>query len=292
MIDHQLLQDIEFFELHDEQDRKSIAKVLDQIHLNAGARLFERGDRGSELYIVHSGKVELSIQDLAGEKIVLTVAERGDFFGELSLLDSHPRTATAKALEDTELIVLNRDNLLIFFKKKPDAALDMIAAMGAMIRKADDILRTRVSRNVNEEVEEKLTMIERAADWIAWFSGSMPFLTLNTAWFLAWILVNSFDVGIRQFDPYPFGLLTMIVSLEAIFLSIFVLISQNRQAQKDRVRSNIDYEVNVKAEMEVAFLHEKTDRLYEKMQEQFSRLEKAIALTRGEESMRKGIGND
>jgi uncharacterized membrane protein len=292
MIDHHLLQDIEFFELHDEEDRISIARVLDQIHLNAGARLFERGDRGSELYIVQSGKVELSIQDLAGEKIILTVAERGDFFGELSLLDSHPRTATAKALEDTELIVLNRDNLLIFFKKKPDAALDMIAAMGAMIRKADDILRTRVSRNVNEELEEKLTMIERAADWIAWFSGSMPFLTLNTAWFLAWILVNSFDLGIHQFDPYPFGLLTMIVSLEAIFLSIFVLISQNRQAQKDRVRSNIDYEVNVKAEMEVAFLHEKTDRLYEKMQEQFSRLEKTIALIHEEESMRKGVGND
>jgi CRP/FNR family cyclic AMP-dependent transcriptional regulator len=168
----------------------------------------------------------------------------------------------------------------------------MIAAMGAMVRKADDILRTRVSRNVNEEVEEKLTMIERAADWIAWFSGSMAFLTMNTAWFIAWIVVNSFDVGIQQFDPYPFGLLTMIVSLEAIFLSIFVLISQNRQAQKDRVRSNIDYEVNVKAEMEVAFLHEKTDRLYEKMQEQFSRLEKAVALTREEGSMRKGIGND
>jgi uncharacterized membrane protein len=135
-------------------------------------------------------------------------------------------------------------------------------------------------------------MIERTADWIAWFSGSMPFLTLNTVWFVGWILVNSFDLGIRQFDPYPFGLLTMIVSLEAIFLSIFVLISQNRQAEKDRVRSNIDYEVNVKAEMEVAFLHEKTDRLYEKMQEQFSRLERAVASSRGEESMRKGAGND
>ena len=115
---------------------------------------------GSELFIVHSGKVELSIRDLAGEKIVLTVAERGDLFGELSMLDSHPRTATATALEDTELIVLNRDNLLMFFQKKPDAALDMIAAMGAMIRKADDILRTRVSRNANEEVQEKLTMID------------------------------------------------------------------------------------------------------------------------------------
>lgn len=292
MIDHQLLQDIEFFELHDEEDRKSLATVLDHLQLKEGSRLFERGDRGSELYIVHSGKVEISIRDLAGEKIVLTVAERGDLFGELSMLDNRPRTATAMALEDTELIVLNRENLQLFFQKKPDAALDMIAAMGAMIRKADDILRTRVSRNVNEEVEERLTMIQRAADWIAWFSGSMPFLTLNTVWFLAWIWINSFDVGIRQFDPYPFGLLTMIVSLEAIFLSIFVLISQNRQAEKDRVRSNIDYEVNVKAEMEVAFLHEKTDRLYEKMQEQFSRLEKALASSRGEESFRKGSRND
>src|SRR5436190_802907 len=199
-----------------------------------------------------------------------------ELFGELSLLDSHPRTATATALEDTELIVLNRENLMMFFQKKPDAALDMIAAMGAMIRKTDDILRTRVSRNANVEVQEHLTIVERAADWIAWFSGSMPFLTLNTVWFLSWVLINSFDLGIRQFDPYPFGLLTMIVSLEAIFLSIFVLISQNRQAEKDRVRSNIDYEVNVKAEMEVAHLHEKTDRFQEKMLEEFSKLRKAM----------------
>jgi CRP/FNR family transcriptional regulator, cyclic AMP receptor protein len=292
VIDHQILQDIELFELHDEEDRRSLAKVLDHIQLPEGARLFERGDRGNELYIVYSGKVEISIRDLAGEKIILTIAEKGDLFGELSMLDNRPRTATAMALEDTELIVLNRENLQLFFQKKPSAALDMIAAMGAMIRKADDILRTRVSRNANQEVEETLTVIQRAADWIAWFSGSMPFLTLNTVWFVGWILINSFDMGIRQFDPYPFGLLTMIVSLEAIFLSIFVLISQNRQAEKDRVRSNIDYEVNVKAEMEVAFLHEKTDRLYEKMQEQFSRIEKAIGSSRGEESMRKGSGND
>ena len=202
------------------------------------------------------------------------------------MLDSGPRTATAVALEDTELVVLTRDNLLLFFQKKPDAALDMIAAMGGMIRKADDILRTKVARNVNEEVEEKLTLIQRIADWIAWFSGSMPFLALNTAWFVTWIWINSFNVGLRQFDPYPFGLLTMIVSLEAIFLSIFVLISQNRQAEKDRIRSNIDYEVNVKAELEVAHLHEKTDRLHEKMQEQFSKLEKAIALLSSEQGGR------
>ncbi len=276
MIDHQLLADIQLFELHDEEDRKALAQLVDHIHLKQGVELFETGDHGDELYIVRTGKVEIFIRNVAGEKIVLTVAEQGDLFGELAMLDSGPRSATAVALEDAELLALNRDNLLLFFQRKPDAALDMIAAMGAMIRKADDILRTRVSRNVNEEVAEQLTVIQRIADWIAWFSGSMPFLALNTGWFVTWVLINTFDVGIRQFDPYPFGLLTMIVSLEAIFLSIFVLISQNRQAEKDRVRSNVDYEVNVKAELEVAYLHEKTDRLHEKMLEEFAKLEKAI----------------
>ena len=276
MIDHQILAEIQFFELHDEEDRKALAEVVDRLELKQGSRLFETGDRGDELYIVRSGKVEIFIRNVAGEKIVLTVAEKGDLFGELSMLDSLPRTATAVALEDTELIILNRDNLLFFFQKKPDAALDMIAAMGAMIRRADDILRTRVSRNVNEEVAEKLTVVQRLADWLAWFSGSMPFLALSVVWFVVWIVVNTYDVGIRQFDPYPFGLLTMIVSLEAIFLSIFVLISQNRQAEKDRIRANIDYEVNVKAEMEVAYLHEKTDRLHEKMVEEFSKIRKTM----------------
>jgi uncharacterized membrane protein len=225
--------------------------------------------------------VEISIRSVTGEKIVLTVAGQGDLFGELSMFDSGPRTATAVALENTDLIVLNRENLQLFFSKKPDAALDMISAMGAMIRKTDDLLRTRVSRNVNEEIEEKLTFIQRASDWLAWFSGSMPFLALSTIWFVGWIVINTYDVGIRHFDPYPFGLLTMIVSLEAIFLSIFVLISQNRQAEKDRVRSNIDYEVNVKAEMEVAHLHEKTDRLHEKMLEEFARLRRMIEAAGG-----------
>jgi len=283
VVDPQILAEIQFFELHDEEDRNQLAQLIDQIDLKEGSRLFETGDRGEELYIVRSGKVEIFIRNVAGEKIVLTVAEQGDLFGELAMIDGGPRTGTAVALEDTELVVLTRDNLRLFFQKKPDAALGMIAAMGAMVRKADDILRTRVSRNVNEEVAEQLTVIQRAADWIAWFSGSMPFLALNTAWFLSWILVNTIDIGIRQFDPFPFGLLTMIVSLEAIFLSIFVLISQNRQAEKDRVRSDIEYEVNVKAEMEVAHLHEKTDRLHEKMLEEFSRLRKETGLDRGED---------
>jgi CRP/FNR family transcriptional regulator, cyclic AMP receptor protein len=277
-IDSALLADLKFFQLHDEQDRDALACLMETVSLKNGEILFEKGDPGESLFIVREGKVELFIRSVTGDKIVLTVAEQGDLFGELAVLNPGSRTATAVALCETELIAMNRENLRIFFQKTPDAALDMIAAMGQMIRNADDILRTQVARNVNEEVQEQLTALQRAADWIAWFSGSMPFLASNTIWFVLWISVNTFDLGVPRFDPYPFGLLTMIVSLEAIFLSIFVLISQNRQSEKDRVRSNIDYEVNVKAELEVAHLHEKTDRMQEKILDQLARLEKQVAL--------------
>jgi len=290
VIDPQLLADIRFFELHDEEDRRELAKLVDELQFEKGARLFETGDRGEELYIVHTGKVEIYIRNVTGEKIILTVAEQGDLFGEVSLVDRGPRTATAIALEDTKLIVLDRENLLVYFRSKPDAAFDMIAAMGAMIRKADDLLRSQVSRNVNEEVKETLTVFQRVSDWIAWFAGSMPFLALNILWFVVWIAINTVDLGIRQFDPFPFGLLTMIVSLEAIFLSLFILISQNRQAEKDRVRSNIDYEVNVKAELEVAHLHEKTDRLQEKMLEEFARIRKSIESGRDDKEQKPRFG--
>lgn len=270
------LDGIPLFDLLDPKDRQSVAEVVDYRNLSAGDILFQAGEPGDSLFIVHTGQIELYIKDTAGQKIVLTIAEERDLFGELSLLDSEPRTATAVALSDSGLLVLDRDDLLLLFKKNPDTALHMLAGMGQMTRKADKLLRTRVSRNVNEEMVVKSTLLQKIADGIAFFSGSMTFLILNGAWFAFWIALNTLPIGFDAFDPYPFGFLTMIVSLEAIFLSCFVLISQNRQSEKDRVRSDIEYEVNIKAELEVAHLHEKTDRIYESMLERFTKLERSV----------------
>jgi len=274
--DAALLADVELFEHLSDEDRARLAEVIDLRRLGAGETLFTTGEPGESLYVVRSGEVELFIKDTAGQKIPLAIASPGEVFGELALLDRSPRTATAIGLTECALLELDRDDLLMLFQKSPTAALRLLAAMGHMTRKADELLRTRVSRNVNEEVAENVGGLQRIADWISWFSGSMWFLLINAVWFAVWIAVNTMPLGVPQFDPFPFGLLTMIVSLEAIFLSCFVLISQNRQAEKDRVRSDIEYEVNIKAELEIAHLHEKTDRIYTEMLEHFIRVEKAL----------------
>ena len=275
--DPSFLANITMFELLNEDDRVALAKVVDELSLPADHTLFQAGDPGDSLFIVRVGEIELFIKDTAGQKILLTRAEQGDMFGELAMLDTGPRTATAVALMDSEVLVLDRDDLILLFQRKPEAALHMLAALSGLTRKADELLRTRVSRNVNEEMEEHYNLLQRIADWLAWFSGSMPFLLSHTFWFIIWISLNTFILGTSAFDPFPFGLLTMIVSLEAIFLACFVLISQNRQAEKDKVRSDIEYDVNIKAELEVAHLHEKTDRLYENMMARFGKLEKSLA---------------
>jgi len=278
--DPEYLANIQMFELLNEGDRVALAAVVDELSVPAGHTLFQAGDPGDSLFIVRSGEIELFIKDTAGQRIVLTTSEAGDMFGELAMLDTGPRTATALALTDSEVLVLDRDDLILLFQRQPEAALHMLAALSGLTRKADELLRTRVSRNVNEEMEVHSTALLRIADWIAWFSGSMPFLILNGGWFIIWIALNTLPLGVPAFDPYPFGLLTMIVSLEAIFLSCFVLISQNRQAQKDKVRADIEYEVNIKAELEIAHLHEKTDRVYENMMARFEKLEKGLTSPR------------
>jgi uncharacterized membrane protein len=270
-----LLTDLPLFESLGPEERDLLAGVVDVRKVPEGEFLFKAGDPGQAMYIVVSGEIEISVTDRAGQKIVLNDCHRGDTFGELAMLDAGPRSASARAVEDTELVELDRSDVLLLVTRKPESALHMLGALGAMTRKADLLLRTRVARNANEAIEEKLPFVLKLADWIAAFSGSMTFLCLNAAWFGAWIWLNV--SGVWRFDPYPFGLLTMIVSLQAIFLSIFVLLAQNRQAAKERVRDDLEYEINVKAELEVAHLHEKVEEIREGMLVRLQRMEALLA---------------
>jgi len=260
----EILASASLFKLLDESERSDLEHTLERRDFAVGETVFTIGEPGDSLYIVGSGSVELSVKDNTGAKIVLAVAGPGEQFGELSLFDGGARTASAICLENSTLLVLDREDLLEFLRRHPDASLDLLTTMGQRIRSTDELLRRRVARNINEELAIRSTTLERIADVIAEFSGSILFLVLNAAWFMFWIIWNVVP-SLPHFDPYPFGFLTMVVSLEAIFLSIFVLVSQNRQAAKDRLRADAEYEVNLKAELEVAHLHEKVDFLTEEL---------------------------
>jgi len=262
--DPRLLRTIPLFIGMDDDERAAIAAIMDEQQYRGGEVIFRAEQTGGTLYIVQSGQVELSIVDDDEEKLVLEMLESGDFFGELSLLDGGSRSATATATQRTDTLVLDRHEFLDLMLQKPHMAQDVMVALAKRIRRTDNLLRRRVSRNVNEIADEKLTVGQRIADVIAEFSGSIPFLVLNAVFFAVWLIVNAFPP--IAFDPYPFGLLTMIVSLEAIFLSIFVLVSQNRQSDKDRIRNELDYQVNLKAELGVSVLLHKADALADSLQ--------------------------
>jgi CRP/FNR family cyclic AMP-dependent transcriptional regulator len=257
-----LLKEVPLFHLLDDHERAELAAQLDVVHFATGEIVYNYGDPGESIYVISCGEVESFVKNDTGERVVLEVAGRGDFFGELSMLDQGTRSVSVVATQETDALRLDRVDLEKFLQLRPQAAMDLLTAMGCRHRVTVERLRHTATRNVNEEHEDTRTFVQKAADAIAEFSGSIPFLLIHVAFFAFWLVVNWIHVpGIPQFDPYPFGFLTLAVSLEAIFLSVFVLLSQNRQAAKDRVHADIEYDVNLKAELEIAHLHEKMDRL-------------------------------
>ncbi len=271
-----VLADVPMFSLLDAEERSTLGELLDEVRFAKGDTIFSFGDSGDGLYLVRSGRVEVFVENFQGDKIPLAENEPGDIFGEISLLDGGPRTATAVAIDDTECLSLDRDRLLEFVSRHPHAALDLLTVMGRRLRATDELLRTHVTRNLNEEEEERLTFGERIADKVAAFGGSWTFIIVFGFVLLLWMGVNIY-MATHAFDPYPFILLNLVLSTLAALQAPVIMMSQNRQAAKDRLKADLDYEVNLKAELEVAQLHNKVDRLYEAMQAHFAMHEKRLS---------------
>ena len=261
-----LLAEVPLFSMLEEHERVELARRLERVQAPAGKTMFHRGDPGDAMFIIRSGCVEIFFKNDTGGRIVFETVRAGDFFGEISLLDGGPRTADAIVTEDLDALVVDRGDLEEWLRGHPEGALNLLASMGRRLRDSARLLRHSVSRDVNEEMEDQRTRVMKVADWISEFSGSLPFLFIHLGIFFVWIVLNVgylARTSVGGFDPFPFGLLTMVVSLEAIILSVFVLLSQNRQVARDRVRNDIEYDVNLKAELEVGHLHEKVDALHE-----------------------------
>jgi uncharacterized membrane protein len=276
-IDPAILADVPLFQLLDAEERAALATRVETITTPAGKMLFSYGDPGDALYLVRAGVVEIFFKNDTGERIVLETSRAGDFFGEISLIDPGPRTASALVTEDLEAVRVDREDLEGLLRQHPAAAMDLLTATGKRLREATRLLRHTVSRDVNEEVEDRRTPVMKAADWISEFSGSLPFLSIHCLVFAIWILLNSGPLSrtiIGGWDPFPYGFLTMCVSLEAIILSVFVLLSQNRQVARERTRNDIEYQVNLKAELEIGHLHEKIDQMNAELLERLTAIEK------------------
>lgn len=263
-IDASILTEIEHLRELKPDEQAALAEKMDLLRYSGGQTIFNYGDAGNAMYIIRAGDVEIFVRNDQGEKIVLEVSTPGDIFGEVSLLDGGTRTAWVTALTDAEVLRLDREHFEAYVSQYPPAALNLLSVAARRLRRSDEVIRRTVTRNVNDVAEEQRTLLTRLADAVPSFTGSMASLAFHALFLGGWILVNLSLIGnLRSFDPYPFEFLSVIVSLEAIFLTLFVLTSQNRQRARDRIRSDIEFESSINTETKIAYLHEKVDKLAE-----------------------------
>lgn len=262
-----------FSSLNDD-DLVMLARDAQIERYSAGALIFKQNDLGGALYIVEQGTVELFVNDRASRMVNLLSAGVGQVFGEMSILEDQPRSASARAVTDVELIVLSRDDLIKVINERPQVALQMLRMLSSRLRATSVLVQERMIINANEVIARKQSLGDRVSDFFIGKASNAVFVLLSLVWFVVWIALNLRLIpGIDPFDPFPFGLLTMVVSLEMVFLSLFILIKQSRQAADEKVRNDVEYEVNVRSELGIRNLTNQVDLLEQNILRRLERLE-------------------
>lgn len=274
------LRSVPLFASLDDNAAIELRKLLTFRSVTNGTLLFRKGDTGDAMYLLENGGVRISITDDDGDEVTLADLAQGDFFGEMALIDNRARSADARVTTDARFAILSRDDFIRFVRANPDVALKMLGALSDRLRRTDELLRSRVTRNANEEEEARLTMADRAADMIAEFGGSWKFILSSIGLIGFWILLNSV-ILIRGFDPAPYQMLNLALAVVAGMQAPIIMMSQNRQGEKDRLRADLDYQVNLKNELSLAEVLRRLDvleserlpRLFEEQNLRLSRKE-------------------
>jgi CRP/FNR family cyclic AMP-dependent transcriptional regulator len=254
------LRSVPLFASLDDEAATDLRNLLSDRVVPQNTRLFRQGDKGDAMYLIESGRVRISIRDDDKQEVTLAELAQGDFFGEMSIIDGRQRSADAQVIEDARLAILSRDAFLSFVRTNPDVALEMLSALTDRLRRTDELLRSRVSRNANEEEEARATVADRAADLIAEFGGSWKFIGASIALIVIWIIFNTF-ILVRGFDPAPYAMLNLALAVIAGMQAPIIMMSQNRQGEKDRLRADLDYQVNLKNELSLAEVLRRLDVL-------------------------------
>ena len=271
----ELLKAIPLFESLETEDLSSLANRLREVSVSAGQPVFAQGDEGDAMYVIEDGAVDI-VAGSGKQKVILRSLFKQQYFGELSLLDGAPRSATVAASRDTHLLALDRDDFVEFIKKRPEAALSIMHEVGERMRATNELMTQTVTKNVLEEEDRKLTMGERVADMVAAFGGSWPFIFIFGGFMVLWMLWNSLMSQPLAFDPLPFMFLNLFLSTLAALQAPIIMMSQNRQSTKDKALAVNDFQVNLKNEVSIdRVLRSQTEIL-----QRLTALEQRIAVPR------------
>src|SRR5437588_12819320 len=232
------------------------AEEIDQVDYKAGEVIFNEHDHGDALYVVEEGSVRIWVTDEDLNEVTLAELQPGQFFGELAVLDRGERSSSATAITEIHLHRLSSDDFQQFLTDHPDAAIDVICEIAQRMRQTNMLVSQRASRNINVEMEAKSTIGQRIADRVASFGGSWTFIIIYLSFLVAWMAFNTFVLvhygrgeGGSQFDPYPYILLNLMLSMTAALQAPIIMMSQNRAAEKDRLAAEQDFKVNLKSEL-------------------------------------------
>jgi CRP/FNR family transcriptional regulator, cyclic AMP receptor protein len=245
------IRSVPLFASLDDEAATLLRDLLTVEEVSAGTPLFQTGDTGNAMYLIEHGRVRISVRDKERQDITLAELAHGDFFGEMSIIDGKSRSADATVIDDARFAILSRDNFMTFIKSNPVVTLEMLSAVFDRLRRTDELLRQRVSRNANDEDRKRMTLSDRMADMLAEFGGSWKFIGVSLGLILSWIIFNSY-ILVRGFDPVPYQMLNLTLAVVAGLQAPIIMMSQNRQTEKDRLRSDLDYQVNLKNELSLA----------------------------------------
>ena len=258
------LRHVPLFELLDDDELAVLAAQVELKKFAPRQRIYKLGEAGRDAYVMISGKVHVTTVDEDHQEVLVDEPGHGEFFGFASMLEKTPHQTNAIAIEETVCLEVGRDDIAILLQRKPMAGMDMLTVLGRQFHASQQLVRLRAQRNSNEVIEEEMTFGERLADGVARFGGSWTFIIIFAVVLLIYTAVNIVLSG-RAWDPYPFILLNLFLSMLAAIQAPVIMMSQNRQDTKDRVRGELDYDVNRRAESEIQTLSNRLNLLNDKI---------------------------
>jgi CRP/FNR family cyclic AMP-dependent transcriptional regulator len=260
----QILRQVPLFALLDDDETAILASQVEVKTFAPRQRIYKMGDSGGRAYVMVSGAVRITTVDEENQEVLVDQPAQGEFFGFASMLEETAHQTTAIAQEQTVCIEVDRHDIQILLERKPHAGMDMLTVLGRQFHASQKLVRVRAARNPNQVIEQEETVGERIADSVASFGGSWTFITTFAIVLITYSSVNVW-LGHRAWDPYPFILLNLFLSMLAAIQAPVIMMSQNRQDKKDRVRSELDFDVNRRAEVEIQGLANKMNMLGDKI---------------------------